>query len=55
MQRSRSQKDKLYPYPTTLTNRFYINGLTGIPPGGSVTDHASPLYAIGCNRSPYEQ
>ena len=32
-----TEKDKLYPYPTTLTNRFYINGLTGIPPGGSVT------------------
>ena len=30
-----AQKDKLYPYPTTLTNRFYINGLTGIPPGGA--------------------
>jgi hypothetical protein len=38
-----AQKDKLYPYPTTLTNRFYINGLTGIPPGGSVTI-TLPLY-----------
>ena len=38
-----TDKDKLYPYPTTLTNRFYINGLTGIPPGGSVTI-TLPLY-----------
>jgi hypothetical protein len=38
-----AQKDKLYPYPTTLTNRFYINGLTGIPPGGSVMI-TLPLY-----------
>ena len=38
-----ANKDKLYPYPTTLTNRFYINGLTGIPPGGSVTI-TLPLY-----------
>ena len=38
-----ADKDKLYPYPTTLTNRFYINGLTGIPPGGSVTI-TLPLY-----------
>jgi hypothetical protein len=39
------EKDKktLYPYPTTLTNRFYINGLKGIPPGGSVTI-TLPLY-----------
>jgi hypothetical protein len=38
-----ADKDKLYPYPTTLTNRFYINGLTGIPPGGSVAI-TLPLY-----------
>jgi len=38
-----AEKDKLYPYPTTLTNRLYINGLTGIPPGGSVTI-TLPLY-----------
>ncbi len=39
------EKDKntLYPYPTTRTNRFYINGLKGIPPGGSVTI-TLPLY-----------
>ena len=36
-------KNTLYPYPTTITNRFYINGLTGIPPGGSVTI-TLPLY-----------
>jgi hypothetical protein len=30
-----ANKDKLYPYPTTVTNRMYINGLKGIPPGGS--------------------
>ena len=38
-----ADKDKLYPYPTTVTNRFYINGLTGIPPGGSATI-TLPLY-----------
>src|SRR5277367_5986969 len=38
-----AEKDKLYPYPTTVTNRLYINGLTGIPPGGSVTI-TLPLY-----------
>jgi hypothetical protein len=32
-----ANKDTLYPYPTTVTNRMYINGLAGIPPGGSVT------------------
>ena len=36
-------KNTLYPYPTTITNRFYINGTTGIPPGGSVTI-TLPLY-----------
>jgi hypothetical protein len=36
-------KDALYPYPTTITNRFYINGLAGIPPGGSATI-TLPLY-----------
>ena len=46
--------DKLYPYPTTLTNRFYINGLAGIPPRRERHDHASPLYAIGSNGSPDE-
>ncbi len=38
-----ADKNTLYPYPTTLTNRIYINGLTGIPPGGSVTI-TLPLY-----------
>jgi hypothetical protein len=38
-----ADKDTLYPYPTTVTNRFYINGLTGIPPGGSATI-TLPLY-----------
>jgi hypothetical protein len=38
-----ADKDKLYPYPTTVTNRIYINGLTGIPPGGSATI-TLPLY-----------
>jgi hypothetical protein len=32
-----ANRDTLYPYPTTVTNRMYINGLQGIPPGGSVT------------------
>jgi hypothetical protein len=36
-------KDQNTPYPTTVTNRFYINGLTGIPPGGSVAI-TLPLY-----------
>jgi hypothetical protein len=36
-------KNTLFPYPTTVTNRLYINGLTGIPPGGSVAI-TLPLY-----------
>jgi hypothetical protein len=36
-------KDQNTPYPTTVTNRIYINGLTGIPPDGSVAI-TLPLY-----------
>jgi hypothetical protein len=36
-------KDQNTPYPTTVTNRIYINGLTGIPPDGSATI-TLPLY-----------
>jgi hypothetical protein len=36
-------KDQNTPYPTTVTNRIYINGLTGIPAGGSVAI-TLPLY-----------
>jgi hypothetical protein len=36
-------KNTLFPYPTTVTNRLYINGLTGIPPGGGVAI-TLPLY-----------
>lgn len=38
-----AERNKLYPYPTTVTNRLYINGLDGIPPGGSV-EITLPLY-----------
>jgi hypothetical protein len=40
---TQTQADAGFNYATTLTNRFYINGVTGIAPGESV-EITLPLY-----------
>jgi hypothetical protein len=40
---TQKQADEGFNYATTITNRFYINGTTGIAPGGNVVI-ALPLY-----------